>query len=88
MAKTAKNLPAVQETQIQFLGWKDPLEKEMVTHSSIACLENSMNRGAWRATVHRVTKTQTQLKPLSRQASIIDEEVYDVINTIYYGGQR
>ena len=35
MAKTAKNLPAVQETQIQFLGWKDPLEKEMVTHSSI-----------------------------------------------------
>jgi len=53
-----------------------------------SCLEDPMNRGAWRATVHRVTKTQTQLKPLSRQASIIDEEVYDVINTIYYGGQR
>ena len=30
-----KNLPAVQETQIQFLGWEDPLEKEMATHSSI-----------------------------------------------------
>ena len=31
----AKNLPAVQETRIQSLGWEDPLEKEMATHSSI-----------------------------------------------------
>ena len=30
-----KNLPAVQETQIQSLGWEDPLEKEMASHSSI-----------------------------------------------------
>ena len=30
-----KNLPAMQETQVQSLGWKDPLEKEMATHSSI-----------------------------------------------------
>ena len=30
-----KNLPAVQETQVQFLGWEDPLEEEMGTHSSI-----------------------------------------------------
>ena len=30
-----KNLPAVQETQVQPLGQEDPLEKEMVTHSSI-----------------------------------------------------
>ena len=30
-----KNLPAMQETQVQFLGWEDPLEKEMATHSSI-----------------------------------------------------
>ena len=29
-----KNLPAVQETQVQPLGWEDPLKKEMVTHSS------------------------------------------------------
>ena len=29
-----KNLPAVQETQVQFLGWEDPLEKEMATHPS------------------------------------------------------
>ena len=30
-----KNLPAVQEVQVQSLGWEDPLEKEMATHSSI-----------------------------------------------------
>ena len=30
-----KNLPSVQETQVQSLGWKDPLEKKMATHSSI-----------------------------------------------------
>ena len=33
--QTAKNLPAMPETQVRFLGWKDPLEKEMTTHSSI-----------------------------------------------------
>ena len=35
MAQTVKNLPAMQETQVRSLGWEDPLEKEMVTHSSI-----------------------------------------------------
>ena len=35
MAQAVKNPPAVQETWIQFLGWEDPLEKGMVTHSNI-----------------------------------------------------
>ena len=35
VAQTVKNLPAMQETQVQFLGWEDPLEKGMATHSSI-----------------------------------------------------
>ena len=30
-----KNPPAVQETRVRFLGWEDPLEEEMATHSSI-----------------------------------------------------
>jgi len=47
-----KNLPTVQKTQVQNLGQEDHLEKEMGTHSSISCLENSMDRGAWRAIVH------------------------------------
>ena len=35
VAQSVKNLPAVQETWVQSLGWEDPLEKEMATHSSI-----------------------------------------------------
>ena len=34
-AQTVKNLPAVQDTQVRTLGWEDPLEKGMATHSSI-----------------------------------------------------
>ena len=38
VTQTVKNLPTMQ---VLSLGWKDPLEKEMATHSSISCLENS-----------------------------------------------
>ena len=34
VAQMVKNLPAVQETQVQFLGWEDPLEQEMATRDS------------------------------------------------------
>ena len=43
-----------QEMQVGSLGRDDPLEWLMATHSSI--LENSMERGVWRATVHGVTE--------------------------------
>ena len=39
VAQTAKNLPAMQETWIPSLAWEDPLEKEMITHSSILAWE-------------------------------------------------
>ena len=35
VAQNVKNLPAVQETWVQSLGWEDPLEEEMATHPSI-----------------------------------------------------
>ena len=35
VAQPVKNLPAVQEIRVRSLGWEDPLEKEMATHSSI-----------------------------------------------------
>ena len=38
------------------LGWEPPLEKEMTTHLSILALGNPMDRGAWCATVHGVTR--------------------------------
>ena len=40
MAQQVKNPPAVQETQVQSLGWEDPLEEELATHSSILAWEN------------------------------------------------
>ena len=61
VAQTVKHLPAIQETWVPSLGQEDALEKEMATHSSILGLENPMDRGAWWATVHGVTKSQTRL---------------------------
>ena len=58
VAQRVKYLPAMQESQVQFLGWEDPLEEEMATHSS---LENPMDRGAWQATVHGVTRVRHDL---------------------------
>ena len=57
-----KNLPAIQEIQVQPLDQEDPLEKGMTARPlQDSCLENSMDRGAWQAIVHGVTKSQTQL---------------------------
>ena len=61
VVQTVKNLPAVQETRFQSLGWEDTLEEGMATHSSILTWRIPMDRGAWWATVHGVTKSQTQL---------------------------
>ena len=51
-----KNLPAVQETQVQYLGQEDPLQKGIGNPLQYSCLENSMDRGAWQAIGHRVAK--------------------------------
>ena len=50
-----KNLPAMRETWVLSLGWEDPLEKGMATHSSVLAWRIPMDRGAWWATVHGVT---------------------------------
>ena len=44
--------------QVQSLGWEDLLEEGMATHSSILAWRICMDRGAWRATVHRAAKSQ------------------------------
>jgi len=41
------------------LGWQDPLRKGMASHSSILAWRIHMDRGAWQATIHRVTKRWT-----------------------------
>ena len=50
-AQSVKNLPAMQETWVPFLSWKDPLEQEMAP-LQYSCLENPMDRGAWQTIVH------------------------------------
>ena len=64
-----KNPPAVQETWVPSLGQEgghgNPLQS--------SCLENPTDRGAWRATVQRVTKTQTWLSDYTGEASPLGE---------------
>ena len=69
VAQWVKNLSAMQDMWIRFLGQKDPLEEGMATHSKYSCLENPMDRGAWRVTVHGVAKSRTRLKQVSRHAA-------------------
>ena len=57
MAQMAKNLPANAGDMGSAPGLKDPLQKEMATHSSILAWEIPMARGAWWATVHGVVDT-------------------------------
>ena len=46
------------EIWIQFLGWEDPLEDGMATHSSILAWRIPMDRGAWLTTVHRLQRVE------------------------------
>ena len=61
MAQMVKNLRAMWEICVWFLGWEDSLEEGMAIHSSILAWRISMDRGAWQATVHGVAKSQTWL---------------------------
>ena len=61
VAQLVKNLPAMQETWVQSLSREDPLEEGMATQSSILAWRIPMDRGAWLASVHGVTKRQTRL---------------------------
>ena len=61
VALSVKNPPATWETWVSSLGWEDPLEESMATHSSILAWRIPMDRGAWQITVYGAAKSQTQL---------------------------
>ena len=59
VAQMVKNLPTMQEPQVRSLGQEDPLEERMATLSSILAWRIPMDRGAWQAIVHSVTRSRT-----------------------------
>ena len=63
VAQEVKNPLAVWETRVRkgTLGWEDPLEERLATHSSILAWRILMDRGTWWATVHGVTKSWARL---------------------------
>ena len=74
VAQRIKHLPAMLETQVRSLGWEDPLEKEMATHSST--LAWKMDGGAWRATVHGVAKSRPRLSDCFAYSCIISRLLF------------
>ena len=59
LLQTSPVAQAMWETRVRSLGWEDPLEEGMATHSSILAWRISMDREAQRATVHGVTEWDT-----------------------------
>ena len=76
VAQMVKNLPAMQKTRVQSLGWEDSPRRGSATHSSILAWRIPMDRGAWRAPVHSVAKSQTQLKRQSTHARVWKGQEY------------
>ena len=52
VAQTVKNLPAIWETWVWYLGWEDPLEEGMKTHSCILAWRIPTDREAWQSLLH------------------------------------
>ena len=60
-------MPAMQETWVQSLGWEDSLQKEWLP-TPYSCLGNSMDKGAWQATVPGITTSQAWLSDFHTHA--------------------
>ena len=72
VSSMVKNLPPVQETWVQSLGQEDPLEKEMVTHSSILVWRTPWTEKPGRLhTVHGVAKSRTRLSDFTASPHIV-----------------
>ena len=77
MAQCVKNLPAVQEAremQVRSLVWENVPGEGHGNPLQYSCLENPKEKGAWWATVLRVTKSHTQVKQLSVHAHPLGSE--------------
>ena len=59
VAQMVKSLPAMQETRVHSLGWEDPLENRVATHSGTLAGKSHVQRSLVGYTVHGVTKSRT-----------------------------
>jgi len=59
VAQIVKNLPAMWESWVRSLGWEDPLDEGIATHSGILTWRIPIDRGSWWATVHGVEELDT-----------------------------
>ena len=80
VAQTVQNPPEMWETWVRALGWEDPLEKGMATHSSVLSWRIPMDRGAWRAVGHGVAESDTTQWLSTAQQSVLqnDPNVYEM----------
>ena len=81
MAQTVKHLPTMWETWVQSLGWEDPLEKEMATHSSILAWKS----GSHEAVENSMGRKGTQYKTVAKNAGFVVRWIYHSPgSTIYW----
>ena len=76
VAQAVKNLPAVWKTWVSSLGWEDPLEEGMETHSRILAWRIPMDREAWWATVRGAAKSRTRLSNEAQLSTKTSNQLY------------
>ena len=81
VAQMVKNPPAMRDWWAQSLGWEDPLEEGMATHSGILA-GKIPQRGAWWATVHTVTNSRTWLNDWAQHTYI--HTYSDVVGRVFF----
>ena len=79
VAQILQNSPAMRETCVCSLGWEDPLEEDMATHSSILTWRIIIDRGAWRTSVHGVTKSQSDMTEQLKFSPSMVKKLYSKI---------
>ena len=89
VAQMVKNLPAMWETWVQYLGQERSAGGGQGHPLQYSCLEHSMDRGAWQVTVHAVSKSQTQLSDLTLSLSLTSmfkqpAQPYQCVSAVYW----
>ena len=79
MAQTDRNLPAMQETQVQSLGWENPLEKEMATDTGILPGKPHGQRTSW-TTAHGIglARVRQDLATKQEQTECVGAGIWDL----------